>query len=239
MKGSLPRAILFDLGDTVLHTEELDYVAGHRALLARLNREDLDPEEVNRKAERFVDKFVSRYRENDLQLTNSTFQRLLYAQLGIDLGDFPFTREEMDRLFLDAVADYEPVDGIEKLLDFLQGQGVKKAILSNSSFPSSTLKWDLGRYGLAKRFKFVASSADYGIRKPEPALFQVTIKKLNLPPDQIWYVGDSIEWDVEGARRAGIHPVWFSRFQRQIEREPNCPAVDSWKEFLNLLSASP
>lgn len=37
------------------------------------------------------------------------------------------------------------------------------------------------------------------------------LKKLDLSPEEVWFIGDSIKYDIKGAINAGIHPVWYNR----------------------------
>lgn len=49
----------------------------------------------------------------------------------------------------------------------------------------------------------VVSSADVGEGKPEPDVFEVTLKKAGVRPDEAVALGDTI-WDIEAAERTGV-----------------------------------
>jgi putative hydrolase of the HAD superfamily len=50
-----------------------------------------------------------------------------------------------------------------------------------------------------------------GARKPSPEIFTAALSMADAAPEQALHVGDSIEEDVAGARRAGIEAVLVRR----------------------------
>ena len=46
-------------------------------------------------------------------------------------------------------------------------------------------------------------------RKPSPYLFGLALKKAGLDASDVWFCGDNVRADVEGAASAGIFPVWY------------------------------
>ena len=57
-------------------------------------------------------------------------------------------------------------------------------------------------------FRHVVESAVVGVRKPDPAIFQLAANALQLPPSDIVVVGDSYEKDLLPARAIGCRTVW-------------------------------
>ncbi|WP_231395860.1 HAD family hydrolase [Mycobacterium sp. URHD0025] len=58
---------------------------------------------------------------------------------------------------------------------------------------------------------FVASSAEYGVAKPDSAFFLRVIAEANVPADSILYVGDRVDNDVLPARAVGMRTVFIRR----------------------------
>jgi HAD superfamily hydrolase (TIGR01662 family) len=54
-------------------------------------------------------------------------------------------------------------------------------------------------------------SAEIGLRKPHPRIFERVLKHWELPPHQVVMVGDTLEADVLGAQNVGMHGVWIDR----------------------------
>ena len=79
-------------------------------------------------------------------------------------------------------------------------------------------------------------SGEQGVAKPEKEIFELAEKKMSLQPDEICYVGDSYENDMEGAKRAGWKTIWFNHRNHKItgETEPDY-TVRSESELIELL----
>jgi FMN phosphatase YigB (HAD superfamily) len=57
----------------------------------------------------------------------------------------------------------------------------------------------------------VATSAGWGVAKPDPAFFARVIEELALPAREIAYVGDRVDNDILPAEAAGMRSVWLRR----------------------------
>ena len=68
----------------------------------------------------------------------------------------------------------------------------------------------LSKYKLIKYFEFIAVSGEIGYKKPDPQIFNITLEKLELKPQEVVFIGDSKE-DVEGALNSGIKPILIQR----------------------------
>jgi putative hydrolase of the HAD superfamily len=67
----------------------------------------------------------------------------------------------------------------------------------------------LAAEGLAPFFTAIVDSATEGVRKPDPAIFQAALEKLDLPPNRVAYVGDSYRQDIVPAKHVGLIAVWL------------------------------
>ena len=47
-----------------------------------------------------------------------------------------------------------------------------------------------------------------GYGKPNEAVFLRALDELNLRPESVWFVGDNLEWDIEGPQKLGIFSIW-------------------------------
>jgi putative hydrolase of the HAD superfamily len=101
------------------------------------------------------------------------------------------------------------VDGVPAMLDDLVRRSIRRAVISNSSFTADTIRRTLADLGVADRFEFVISSADYGVRKPHPAIFEAALARLGLAPREAWFAGDTVAYDLKGGLAAGMFTVLF------------------------------
>ena len=71
--------------------------------------------------------------------------------------------------------------------------------------------------GLEGRLAFVVFSEDVGFEKPDERIFEIACRQADCTPQEWMHVGDSLECDVEGARRVGAVSVWLNRDGRPRE----------------------
>lgn len=67
----------------------------------------------------------------------------------------------------------------------------------------------LRAYDIRHLFKGIIESAVVGVRKPNPTLFRMAIDALELAPQQVLVVGDSLNKDIEPAQSLGCHVLWL------------------------------
>jgi putative hydrolase of the HAD superfamily len=70
---------------------------------------------------------------------------------------------------------------------------------------------DLAVIGLAQYFEASLTARDAGMLKPDPRIFEILLGRAGLRPGEAAHVGDDADADVEGARRAGVLPIWLNR----------------------------
>jgi len=80
---------------------------------------------------------------------------------------------------------------------------------------------------LSGYFENVTTSADVGVRKPEPAIFNHVLSLIGVEPQAAAMVGDIPEIDVAGARGVGMQPVLADFFGDQPEITPQGPRPDA------------
>jgi putative hydrolase of the HAD superfamily len=69
----------------------------------------------------------------------------------------------------------------------------------------------LRRTGILDRFRVVLVSEAVGHAKPAPQIFAQACAQLGCTPNDCIFVGDDWGNDVEGARAAGMTPIWLNR----------------------------
>ena len=96
---------------------------------------------------------------------------------------------------------------------------------------------DLAAIGLARFFEHALAARDAGMLKPDPRIFGLLLQRAGLGPERVVHVGDDVIADVEGARRAGVTPVWLNRAGEQWPTAAPPPlTVGSLTELPDLLS---
>jgi putative hydrolase of the HAD superfamily len=87
----------------------------------------------------------------------------------------------------------------------LQGK-YKLAVLSNA--PPGLREW-LAGWGILDLFDVVVCSGEEGVAKPDPAIFERTLARLGVTPQEAIFIDDSLG-HVEAARALGLHAIHFT-----------------------------
>jgi putative hydrolase of the HAD superfamily len=93
----------------------------------------------------------------------------------------------------------KPYPYVRASLDILRESGLKLAVLSD--FPLGSKLKSLGLDGI---WDAELCSEELGALKPHPLPFRRLAESLGLPPQKILYVGNSLTYDIAGARNAGM-----------------------------------
>lgn len=109
-------------------------------------------------------------------------------------------------------------DALE-LFDFLDELEIPFALLTNWDCRVRSVIRD---HDLEHRFSHVFVSSEIGFEKPDPRIFHFAAESLGFPPNRILHVGDHIEQDAQGARKAG----WLV-----VQLRPDEPATDAKAEI--------
>ena len=228
-----PEAILFDVGDTLCTLDRFDTLAGNRRCCElAIDDHGLTAGEVQQAADS-INAMIGPLRESSsLEHGAGEFQKLLYDYLGFE---FPISGSELEEEFWDAAVRYAPEIGVWDALTWLKSEGIQLGVVSNFAFSGSILRAELARHRILTFFNPVIASSEYGIRKPNTLIFKLAARMLGFPPSEIWFVGDRLEYDVAGAKAAGMISVWYNRHGR----EPGAITPDltftRWSEFQCLL----
>ena len=229
-----PKGVLFDLGDTILHEVRYEPHAGAKCLLDNAsNLPAIERDELERLAFDLYEDVKGHHRQGVIEFSIQSFLRLVCEQAGIE---HEMSLTELEFEFWQAVASMRPEPDVVLMLDKLDELQIPRGIVSNAMFSGDVLRWELERNELLSRFSFVMSSADYGMQKPHRALFLAAAKKLGLPPEEIWFVGDNLEKDVTGSSNAGLTGVWYNPKGQSCDLDPKPNQVTSWLDFVELIT---
>jgi HAD superfamily hydrolase (TIGR01509 family) len=207
--SALPRALLFDLDDTIVRESagdenlwaELcdafaaragtDAPALHRAVLAARDWFWDDP--VREKRGRLAMPWARR------AVAEQAFRRLGLRNLAVAhaLGD-AFTRTRSERMHF--------FPGARETLLELRARGHALALLTNGGALFQREK--IARFELAPLFDIVLVEGELGFGKPDPRVFERALRALGAEPYEALMTGNDLRSDVLGAKRAGVRAVW-------------------------------
>ena len=237
-----PKMIIFDYGHTLLYEPDWNTDRGNAALLkcAVENPNNCTIADITKGAEIIFGEHVANVRKLGYDICGQIANKTLYDYLGIE---FSLTPVEIETVFWDNASAGAIMPNADKMLDYLNENGIRTAVISNLLWSGEALKKRLNRLLPNNRFEFVMTSSDYFICKPNHILFDIALQKSGLSAEYVWYCGDNPQNDVEGAAQVGIFSVWYDNsidkdyIDRANERQPKCDHlyIKEWDEMIKVI----
>lgn len=106
-------------------------------------------------------------------------------------------------------AGARPLPGVKSTLERLHRSGLILGAVSNSEHPVGVLRQRLERFAVAKLFSAVVSSVELGRAMPDPACYLAAIRTMDLPADQVAFVGHDAA-ELAGARAVRMPTIAFN-----------------------------
>ncbi len=238
------RGIIFDVGYTLIDYKETGWPEIRQEALqtgySRLKSDNIGLPDF--------DSFVSLYLTKKEEYRSRSFDAMLSWNIvdvvGELLDDYGVKySSKCSRIFIAAVYEIEQKqqiieESIIHTLDELKKRNYKIGIISNTIYPAFLHENDLERFGWKKYIDFQIYSSQYTFRKPHPSIFEAGIKMMDLPADNIIYVGDRYRLDALGAQKAGLIPVIkYCKKQTYPDQWPeDIPIIQNISELLTLLN---
>lgn len=207
----LPKAILFDLDDTII-------TAGLRpAVLLQMAGEyarhlgGLSPAALADRLEAAFAEFWSdpvRHKAARFDLANARLS--VIAQVFADSGEAGLT-PELARRFADRFHTAreeltEIYPNARETIVELKARGVRLALVTNGV--AETQRAKVERFDLAPLFDHIQIEGEAGFGKPEERAYLHALQALGVEAAETWMVGDHLEWEVAAPQRLGIYAVW-------------------------------
>ena len=184
-------AVVFDMDGTLV-TFNFDVQGTRRALLGELTSRGFDT--------------------TDLSLTSPTQaimdsvrEQILSGRVSADLVEVRGKLYSMlDTFELDSASSTLVLPQTRETLDYLRAKSVRMGVLTNSGRRGAIAVLD--RSGLKDRFEFILTRDEVEAMKPRPEGVRKASELLGVPPEKVYYVGDSL-YDVQAAKDAGAKAV--------------------------------
>jgi epoxide hydrolase-like predicted phosphatase len=190
------RAVFFDLGGVILRTE---YQAPRERLAERLN---MNYEDLNK----IVFESDTSRKASLGAMSADEHWAAVTRRLGRPASE---THDIRTEFFAGDVLDRSLVDYIRSLRP-----RYKTGVISNA--------WpDLRTYLVENKFEdafdALIVSAELGVIKPDPKIYQIALEQLKVDPDEAVFVDDTFS-NVEAARALGMHGIHFRSPEQTLNK---------------------
>ena len=213
----LPRAILFDLDDTLIRAYAQPDDAWRRLLhVFAVHLDAHDEAAIERIRIAIMDEaraFWSDQTEAAKWRLDIPTARRLSTRRGLERLGYA------DEVLADKIADaftemrrneYRLYPDAHATVDALRQAGVRLALLTNGA--SVTQRDKIVRFDLGHRFDHIQIEGEFGQGKPELAVYRHALERLAVDPGEAWMVGDNYEWEVVAPQALGMCGIWYDPF---------------------------
>lgn len=194
-------AVLLDMGGVLLpELQTYERSVRDRAFLAALSDQGIAHTEA------FVIERAKRLREAYRALQDECKQ----PDLDLVLADCtPVVRALLLRAFRHEAAPAPYPHAREVVADLARDFAL--GLVSNNAMPGDHHARVLQRAGILQHIGCAVWSANFGRRKPDPAMIFHVLGELGVPRERAIFVGDKLRTDVAAARRAGVRSVYIRK----------------------------
>lgn len=227
-KTSEVKAVLFDLGDTLVSThavetmkkilQALDIVISidsvEHAMMESIKEFEAE-KHSNLSAHEFY-KELNLLHLKHLGITNQAVAEILAEE--IDARWFEF-------------ANVHAYPEVKETLQHLRKRGLRLGLITGGY--EVDIEQILSRANLEGYFDVCVGADTTGNRKPCPEVFRYALKKLNVRADEAVFVGDSLERDYQAAKKVGMIAVMINREGKPVANDVK--SISNLKQIVDFL----
>lgn len=225
---------VFDLDDTMYDLMQ-PFKKAHDKLFAE--RTHAGCAELFKKSRVYSDILLEQEREGKIAKEDAFYERLrlTYGDAGLTVK-----REEGDRF----EAEYryyqtriEMFDFMEEVLDFCTEARTGLAVLTNGNSEGQRRKTAALKLWRWFEDEWIFPTGEIGYHKPDVRAFKEVERRMDFLPEDTWYIGDTYESDVTGAKASGWRTIWLNHRGRRcpVKVSEATEELKSGKELLPLL----
>jgi putative hydrolase of the HAD superfamily len=239
--SALLSTVFFDLGGTLVWFDgdwEQSLSKQYRVLTLTLigMGYPLDEESFSIEFQRRAEAYFIQRETDWLELTTEVVLRRCLLAQGVQCPDDAHLRTALDAMYRVTQAhwrlEHEALPTLRQVLKM----GLHLGLISNAA-DGVDARQILKKHKLDKMFELVLISAEEGIRKPNPVIFEKALRYFKIQPMQAVMVGDWLGADILGAHNAGLRSVWLTRRVNPREQAKHMGRIhpDAVIENLSLL----
>lgn len=243
------KLVLFDVGNTLLYAEQsFDNIVPRAneamyAALLEMGYARLDarfPEVYDQRTEEYYHLRA----EELVEYSSAIVLRRVLTEYGYKEVSDAHIGKALRAFYSVTQANWIPEADTVPMLQVLQGQGYRLGVISNAADTEDIYQL-LDKVQARPYFEQILVSAEVGIRKPHPRIFEMALEHFGMSAQETAMVGDTLAADILGANQLGIGSVWITRradrpdnhlVQAKIQPDVSIAALS---DLPNLLAAWP
>ncbi len=213
------RAILFDIGDTLLRLDPMDEALPISRLAAVVSQQlGLDREDSKAVAAKAHAAVISALRASyrSAATAEPSIARLAQPFFAAFGSAAEGLAAELDRILGEAdIARWVQTPEREQHLATFADAGLELAFVSNTLTHPDLMRRRLTEFGLLDHAKVHVFSVAVGHRKPSPTIYRAALDGLGISPEDALFVGDRVREDVLGPQSLGMRGVLTHEFRQE------------------------
>jgi HAD superfamily hydrolase (TIGR01549 family) len=211
-----PRAILFDLDDTLLINNMDSFLPHYLTLLSTYAADYYDPRLL---IQHLLVATQAMAKNTDPRVTNEEAFWAEFSRLtGLDYAEMtPFFTRFYQTRFNEIQSLTQPRPEARPVVEWAFQQGYAVVIATNPMFPRIAVDRRLAWAGIDDfDYDLVTSYEIMHATKPHPSYFQEILDRLDCSPERALMVGDDWERDILPARQVGIDTFWIAPAEARV-----------------------
>ncbi len=225
-----PSYIFFDLDDTLLDHKKAEKAALMETKSSFPFLNSISNEKLTDVYHKINKSLWHEY--NHGRIDKHTLQSLRFANTLRELNLPVSVSTEVSEVYMNCYEKYwEWVEGASEVFDEL-ASNYQVGILTNGFAETQAKKFH--KFGLDKKVSHYVVSEEVGYLKPHPFIFDYATKLTGRAKDEIMYVGDSYNSDIEGGSSFGWQTAWFTK-TNSVQNNPANLVFSDFKRLAEYL----
>ena len=238
--SGLVRAVLIDVGDTLVHLDRPWDDVFHTNLQALYNY--LNSLGIKFDAAKFKEKFIRIFNDasyhSDLFKVETPMEEIISRALrksGLQMLGVDLPTNAMIEFYRPEIEDWQLFSDTVETLTKLRDEGYVMGVISNTK-SDWAVRAILRHRELEGFFKTIVTSAAVKIRKPRYEIFTRALADLAVDPSDAVFIGDSIHADVSGAKNMGMYSILVLRKPAELSLSRPDATVTSLSEIPGIIA---
>jgi putative hydrolase of the HAD superfamily len=225
------KGVIFDLGNTLLRQDNVEWEKFERAGLANhisiFEKRDRYKPNLKEWSGRFYNLRTAFEEIAEWHNVEVPIEKIF--QIMLEFYEIPADIQASSLV----QSFYQPLMGARRLrhdaleaLQTLSRHHLRMGVVSNTSVPGRMAREMLERLQILKFFEFTFFSSEFVFRKPNPTMFEAALNRWGLKSSSVAHIGDQLDRDVAGAGALGIRTVWLNSDRGQLKKTKFKPNLE-------------